>query len=325
MKHNDFISIVLTLYNKAQYIEETIFSIYKQRYINRELIIVDDCSTDGSFEIAKSFCEKIWITKKCKFIKNKKNLRVAKTFERWLKEAKGDWIAMCDGDDILMKNKLEENLSFCLKNNIDFCYSDLTTIDENNNIISISRMKQAHLNNNRKKYNKLIYGGNATWTSIFFSKKIWDGLKVDWFPDHIYQDRRAVIYASIKNYKIWFIKKSLAYYRRCNICITWNKKNKGNKEILQWRKEILNGEILCCDYIIHNKIYTNNEQKKRCSNHLLINKLFIDFIDSKKYFMNFSLLRSTLYIREHEHYYRIFIIQARKLLHWMSKILWFYR
>ena len=59
MKHNDFISIVLTLYNKAQYIEETIFSTYKQRYINRELIIVDDCSTDGSFEIAKSFCEKI--------------------------------------------------------------------------------------------------------------------------------------------------------------------------------------------------------------------------------------------------------------------------
>jgi hypothetical protein len=57
-----------------------------------------------------------------------------------------------------MKNKLEENLSFCIKNNIDFCHSDLTSIDENNNIINISRVKQAHMNINEKKYNKLIYG-----------------------------------------------------------------------------------------------------------------------------------------------------------------------
>lgn len=316
----ELISIVLTLYNKAPYIEETIFSIYKQTYINWELIIVDDCSTDWSFEIAKSFCEKLWIIEKCKFIKNENNLRVAKTFERWLKECEWDWIAICDGDDILMKNKLEENLSFCLKNYIDFCYSDLVTIDENNCIISTSRIKQVHLNVNRKRYNKLIYGWNATWSSIFFSKKIWDGLKVDWFPDHIYQDRRAVIYASIKNYKIWFIKKSLAYYRRCNICITWNKKNKGNKEILQWRKEILNGEILCCNYIIHNKIYTSNKQKKRCSNHESLNNLFINFIDSKNIFVSFKILKNVFYIGELEDYYRIFVIQLRKILYWVFKI-----
>ena len=316
MIETNLISIVLTLYNKAPYIEETIFSIYKQTYTNWELIIVDDCSSDWSFEIAKSFCNKLWITDKCKFIQNEKNIRVAKTFERWLKEAKWDWVSMCDWDDILMKNKLEENLSYCTKNNIDFCHSDLTTIDENNNIINISRINQVHFNINQKKYNKLIYNWNATWSSIFFSKKILDPLKRDWFPTSFAQDWRVLVYSSIKHYKIWFIKKSLVYYRRCesSISILFYKNKKNNEDILKWRKRIFTWEIVCCNYIIDKKIYRDNKQKNRCSKHIFINNLFINYLDWKKILIPFKLLRTIFYTWEQEHYYRIFIIQARKLL-----------
>ena len=315
------ISIVLTLYNKAPYIDETIFSIYKQTYTNRELIIVDDCSTDGSFEIARSFCEKLWMTDKCKFIQNEKNLRVAKTFERGLQEAKGDWISMCDGDDILMKNKLEENLKFCQEKNIDFCHSDLTTIDENNNIINDSRIKQAHLNVNNKEYDKLIYGWNATWSSIFFAKKIWDKLKKYGFPRDIPQDRWILVYTSINQYNIWFIEKSLVYYRRCKSCISrWFFIKKTKKEIVEWRKRIFSYENSCCNYIIDHKIYMNNKQKKRCVNHVLLNDLLINFIDSKKIIISFKLLRKVIYIREFENYYRLLVLQSRKILSWVSKI-----
>ena len=316
MIETNLISIVLTLYNKAPYIEETIFSIYKQTYTNWELIIVDDCSSDWSFEIAKSFCNKLWITDKCKFIQNEKNLRVAKTFERWLKEAKWDWVSMCDWDDILMKDKLKVNLSYCIKNNIDFCHSDLTTIDDNNNIINTSRVNQAHFNINEKKYNKLIYRWNATWSSIFFSKKIWSSLKKDWFPDSFAQDRRVLVYSSIKHYSIWFIKKSLIYYRRSDssISIWFYNRKKNNKEILKWRKRIFTWEITCCSYIIEKNIFIKSEQKKRCLEHININNLFLDFLNSKNIFMNFKLIKTIFYTWEYEHWYRIFIIQARKLL-----------
>ena len=218
-----------------------------------------------------------------------------------------------------MKNKLEENLSYCIKNNIDFCHSDLTTIDENNNIINISRIKQAHLNIYNKKFNKLICSWNATWSSIFFSKEIWDCLKKDWFPNQDYQDRRAVVYTSIKNYNIWFIKKPLVYYRRCKSCITRNTKTKSNNEILQWRKKIFWLENTRCNYIIDKKIYINNKQNNRCSKHVSINNLFINYLDWKEILIPFKLLKTIFYTLESEHYYRMFIIQARKLLTIFSK------
>jgi len=228
---------------------------------------------------------------------------------------------MCDWDDILMKNKLEENLKYCKDKLIDFCHSDLTTINENNNIISLSWIKEAHFNINIKKYYKLIYSWNATWTSIFFSKKIWDSLKIDWFPSTFAQDWWALLYASIKQYNIWFIKKSLIYYRRCesSISIWFFKNKKNNTDILKWRNRIFTWEITCCSYIIENNIFIKNEQKKRCSKHIYINNLFINFINWKKIIMPFELFKTIFNTFEYEHYYRIFIIQARKILTIFSK------
>ena len=324
-KKNELISIILTLYNKASYIEETIFSIYKQTYTNRELIIVDDCSTDWSLEIAKSFCEKLWITNKCKFIQNEKNLRVAKAFERWLKEAKWDWISMCDSDDILMKNKLEENLSYCTKNNIDFCHGDLVIINENNNIINDSRMKYTKTKYKNKTYQKLIPSWNAVWTSIFFSKKVWDSLKKDWFPDFpnfLYQDRWSIIYSSLKWFKIWYIDKSLVYYRRCESCITWGKHKKtrkDNRTVLNNYKKNMIWENTLINYILSHNLCINNTQINRCKKHIEINKLLLAFLDSQKYFMPYKILKLLITLWDPKYYYRVFIIQTRKILTLFSK------
>ena len=321
MIKSDLISIILTLYNKAPYIEETIFSIYKQTYTNWELIIVDDCSTDWSFEIAKSFCEKLWIMNKCKFIKNEKNLRVAKTFERWLKEAKWDWISMCDWDDILMKNKLEENLSFCTKNNIDFCHGDMVVIDENSNITNISRINSSSTNPKNKTYKKLIYYWNATWSSIFFSKKIGDGLKKDWFSSFLYQDRWAILYSSIKNYNIEYIKIPLAYYRRCKSCITRDNdyKEKTNKTILSIYKENMLWENERLEYIISKNICINNKQKNRCKKRFYINNLLLKFINEKKLFIWREAPQKVIFLWDIKYYYRVFIIQIRKVLTYFIK------
>ena len=217
----ELVSIVLTLYNKAPYIEETIFSIYKQTYTNRELIIVDDCSTDWSFEIAKSFCEKLWIAKKCRFIQNEKNLRVAKTFERWLKEAKWEWISMCDWDDILMKNKLEKQIELCQKEQLDFCFSWYIEIDENNNYKWMNKythfMKRYFKNPSYKTY---LITNDAIGSWLFFNRKIGEWLLNFGFPDNVYQDYWAIVWNYLLRWKVSVMNEKLFYYRRCNQCIT---------------------------------------------------------------------------------------------------------
>lgn len=220
MGHNELISIVLTLYNKAPYIEKTLFSIYKQTYTNWELIIVDDCSTDGSFEIAKSFCEKLGITEKCKFFHNETNLWVAETFERWLKEAKGDWIAMCDGDDIWVKNKLAKQLELCEEKKVDFCFCEFILINENNQIIWNGNypnlMKRWFKNPTYKIY---LLTSNVVGSWVFFKKNIANGLLQLWFPSTVYQDCWAIIWNHLLNGKSYWIHEKLFFYRKSQTSI----------------------------------------------------------------------------------------------------------
>ncbi len=224
MSNSWLISIVLTLYNKAPYIEETLFSIYNQSYKNRELIIIDDCSTDWSFKIAKSFCEKLGIVHKCKFVQNDKNLRVAKSFENWLKIAEWERISMCDWDDILVKNHLEEKIEFCKKYNYEFCCGWCIDIDENNNFIGFWnkwlfwKIHKIYLKN--RTYKETLILPNAIWSAIFFNKKVRDKLLEISFPIDVFQDFWTEIIATIHNFKTWTINEYLFYHRRCINSIT---------------------------------------------------------------------------------------------------------
>ncbi len=244
------VSIILTLYNKSSYIEEAILSVSQQTYKNWELIIVDDSSTDWSFEIAKKFCSNLEIEDKCVFLKNEKNLWVGKTFEKWLKISKGEWIAMCDWDDILMKNKIEENLKFCEENHLDFCYWWYVRIDENNNVISNSKIYNIvqtvwRIIEKFGKQRKRIILPWAIWSSIFFKKKS-DCLD---FPNDIYQDFRMETYYNQLWCKIWEMNKNLYFYRMCRWAIT------DYNNIIDRYLKILTVRVRMEDYIMKEKIW----------------------------------------------------------------------
>ena len=123
---SDLVSIVMPSYNTGRFIKETIESVLLQTYINWELIIVDDCSTDNTDEVVNSFQDDRII-----YVKNSNNAGAAVSRNKALQLAKGQWIAFLDSDDIWYPQKLEKQLKFMKDNGYDFTYTMYEEIDEN--------------------------------------------------------------------------------------------------------------------------------------------------------------------------------------------------
>lgn len=99
--YNPLVSIIIPVYNSAKYLAETIQSVIDQTWQNKELIIVDDGSTDNSIAIAKQF-NFTWIS-----IITQRNSGAPAARNLGIRHAKGDFIQFLDADDILGSNKIE--------------------------------------------------------------------------------------------------------------------------------------------------------------------------------------------------------------------------
>ena len=124
----ELVSIIMPSYNTGKFIGEAINSVIDQTYINWELIIVDDCSSDNTDKIVKNIKDSRIV-----YLKNEKNMGAAVSRNRALREAKGKWIAFLDSDDLWKENKLEKQIKFMKDNNYYFTYTNYIEIDENGN------------------------------------------------------------------------------------------------------------------------------------------------------------------------------------------------
>jgi glycosyltransferase involved in cell wall biosynthesis len=97
-------SIIVTSYNREQYIQETLESILSQSYQDYELIVCDDCSSDSTFEIALSYQSKF---SNVQFHRNTENLGQFPNRNRATKLAKGNYILFVDSDDTIKEGTLE--------------------------------------------------------------------------------------------------------------------------------------------------------------------------------------------------------------------------
>ncbi len=118
------VSIIMPSYNTASYIKESIESVLNQTYKNWELIIVDDCSTDETDKVMETINDS-----RIKYFKNKKNCGAAISRNKALREAKGQWIAFLDSDDLWMPEKLDKQISFMKKKGYTFSYTNYEEID----------------------------------------------------------------------------------------------------------------------------------------------------------------------------------------------------
>lgn len=113
------VSIIMPSYNTANFISDSIKSVQAQTYTNWELLIVDDCSTDNSIDVIRSFHDHRII-----LLQNEKNSGAAISRNRALREAKGKWIAFLDSDDLWLPEKLERQIKFMTDNDYALTFTD---------------------------------------------------------------------------------------------------------------------------------------------------------------------------------------------------------
>lgn len=116
------ISVIMPAYNAEKYIAEAIDSILGQTFEDFEFIILNDCSKDRTEEIILSYNDPRIV-----YVKNEENMGVARTLNRGLDLAKGEYIARMDADDISLPERFAKQVAFLEKN------SDIAVLSTNLN------------------------------------------------------------------------------------------------------------------------------------------------------------------------------------------------
>ena len=122
------VSVVIPMYNSGKYIAPTIKSALEQTYKNIEVLVVDDCSKDNSLEVVNALAEK---DRRLRCIPQEKNGGAAVARNRGIKEAKGQYIAFLDSDDLWTEDKIEKQVALMKSKNAAFVFCAYDSVDEN--------------------------------------------------------------------------------------------------------------------------------------------------------------------------------------------------
>ena len=114
----NLVSFIMSTYNSEDTVSKSIESMLNQTYQNIEILIVDDCSNDNTYEI----CENYSRTNKNIFLfRNNKNIGLTKSLNKLLNHSKGTYIARQDADDTSMPERIQKQFEFIESNKLDGC------------------------------------------------------------------------------------------------------------------------------------------------------------------------------------------------------------
>ena len=160
------ISIIIPNYNKEKYIEKCVDSVLKQSYMPKEIIIVDDCSTDNSRRTIEKLAKK---NETIKLIYPKTNGGVSKARNLGLQNASYDYVTFIDSDDFYinvdkLKNEMKQLKLLEEKGYQGLAYSTTVLVDEDGKVIPCRA-------NRRRRKNEFMKGNRVLKTLISLSKQ----------------------------------------------------------------------------------------------------------------------------------------------------------
>lgn len=208
-----YISVVIPLYNKQSAIVATLQSVLAQTYTNYEIIVVDDGSTDGSAEVAEATLLASHLSPLAFRLIRKLNGGVCSARNRGIQEAKYDYIALLDGDDLWDEHFLEEQVKLIL----DFPEAKMWGVS----IAFIKHNRQTKweqgMGDGYRGYVENYFGTSHSdlfcSSSVVINKDVFD--KVGYFDERIASSEDLDMwYRIILHYPVAFYDKVLAYYNQ---------------------------------------------------------------------------------------------------------------
>lgn len=125
------ISVIMPVYNAKKYLDEAIKSILNQTYKDFEFIIINDGSTDNSLDIIKSYQDDRIL------LIDRKNKGLVYSLNEAIGICKGEYIVRMDADDISMIHRLEIQLDYMFRNDLDICGGDFVSMSENSELLNV--------------------------------------------------------------------------------------------------------------------------------------------------------------------------------------------
>ena len=119
-RNTPLVSVILPNYNNEKYIDKSIASVISQTFINWELFIIDDASSDNSLKIINKYQK----MENIKILILKKNMGVSFCRNLGMRLSKGKYIAFLDSDDFWTNNKLDGQIKFMSTKGYQFSFSD---------------------------------------------------------------------------------------------------------------------------------------------------------------------------------------------------------
>ncbi len=199
------VSVIIPLYNRENTIRKAAESVLNQTYTDLELIIVDDCSADGSVEVVQSMAK---LDSRIHLILSKKNSGACVARNKGIDEAKGEIIAFHDSDDVWHPDKLEKSLKALEREGVDMVFSSFRRIGKAGMQKGTCIIPEYDLNQYDDKFKQVLLKNCVSTQTIVLKRKVLDQVRFDErFPR--FQDWEFTLQVLKQGYSIYFIKEAL--------------------------------------------------------------------------------------------------------------------
>ncbi len=214
------ITVLMSAYNAEKYLAEAIESVLNQTFKDFEFIIINDCSTDKTGEIIKGYAT---MDQRIRVINNTTNLGLTKSLNIGLKEARGEYVARLDADDVALPERLGRQYLF-MEN-----HPELTLVGSWAEIIDEQGQNKGYLRGETKEYLlkfKMLFSNQLVHSTIFFRRS--EVLDSGGYNEaYVYVQDYELYSRLLKKYRLINLPEILAKYRAHGEAIT---KNQGLKE-----------------------------------------------------------------------------------------------
>lgn len=206
MLESKLVSVIVPIWNRQDYIKETVDSILKQTHQNLEIICVDDCSSDDSILLLEQIEDS-----RLRIVRLAQNSgRPAVPRNVALQQAKGEYIAFCDDDDLWDYRKVEIQLKAMRYNSSDFCFTGFEYFGYKEGIPSFQLRAIRFLNPF-----SLVCSNSIVNSSVMITKSLFD--RVGYLNENLslraIEDYQYWLRAYFKGAKFYFVQDKLVYYR----------------------------------------------------------------------------------------------------------------